>query len=313
MSMNKDNWDVVIIGAGPAALTAAIYTGRAGLKTLILERQVIGGQVANIHEVENYPGFADGVSGMKLAENLRRQAERFGAKIEFAEVTNLTTDEEGVTIDSDSGQFRAQAVLIATGSGYRHLNVPGEKELRNKRVHYCATCDGALYKNKEIITVGGANSAIQNTVYLAGLAKHITMLVRNTLKADQVLQDRLQKLVDDGKVDVVKGWHVTRVKPNDEGIIATATDGKEEKDFAADGMFVFIGVGPNTGFLENTAVERDDRHCVITDDNGRTNVERIWACGDVRSGAKRQIITAAGDGAAAASDIVKFVRGIKRG
>ena len=183
-------WDLVIVGAGPSALTAAVYAGREGLRTLIIEKQLIGGQVATIDRIDNYPGFADGVEGMVLAHDFEMQAKRFGATIKFGEATGLTKDGDNVIVHVDNGDVMARSVLIATGSSYRHLNIPGEVEYYGRGVHYCATCDGALYKDKELITVGGANSAVQEALFLTQFASHITMLVRSWIKADQILTRR---------------------------------------------------------------------------------------------------------------------------
>ena len=189
-------WDLVIVGAGPAALTAAVYAGREGLCTLVIEKQLIGGQVATIDRVENYPGFAEGVEGFELASQFESQARRFNAEIKFGEVQGIVKNGNNISIKVDNGDVVARAVLIASGTKYRHLNIPGEDKYFGRGVHYCATCDGALYRNKEIVTVGGANSAVQEALFLSQFAGHITMLVRSWIKADQILKDRLNEAIN---------------------------------------------------------------------------------------------------------------------
>lgn len=309
----NDVWDLVIIGAGPSALTAAVYAGREGLKTLVLEKQLIGGQVATIDRIDNYPGFADGVEGMTLAQDFESQARRFGAVIKFAEVTGLDKADDGnVVVATDSGQMVARAVLIATGSSYRRLNIPGEAEYYGRGVHYCATCDGALYRDKELVTVGGANSAVQEALFLTRFAKHITMLVRSWIKADQILKDQLQQAINDGKITLMEGWRPTEIIGVDDQVIGVQiTDDNDERRIGCDGVFVFAGATPNTGFLQDTSIELTETGLIKVDDNLVTTMPGVWAAGDVRSGAAKQIVSAAGDGAAAAIQIGKYLRGVK--
>ena len=308
----NDVWDLVIVGAGPSALTAAIYAGRAGLRTLVIEKQLIGGQVATIDKIDNYPGFPDGVDGLTLAQSLEAQARRFGATIRFGEVTGLVKQhDDTVLVNVDNGDAVARAVLIATGSRYRHLDIPGEKENYGRGVHYCATCDGALYRGKEIITVGGANTAVQEALFLAQFANHITMLVRSWIKADQILKDKLDELIQTGKITLMEGWHPVEVVTDDGKVVGvTAASGSTTKLIKADGVFVFAGVIPNTDFLHNTVVKLSDSGLVITDNQLQTTIPSVWAAGDVRDGATKQIVSAAGEGATAAINIGKKLRGI---
>ncbi len=194
--------DVIMIGAGPAALTAAVYTTREDIDTLLFERGVVGGLAAITDMVDNYPGFPEGIEGLTLANNLQQQAERFGAVIELGEV--LSIKDEGVykRLETTSGDMLARAVLIATGSDYKKIGVPGEKEFYGRGVHYCATCDGAFYRDKRLVVVGGGNSAIQESIFLTRFAGHIDLLVRSEIRASDVLQKELQKYVDDGKITV---------------------------------------------------------------------------------------------------------------
>ena len=309
----NDVWDLVIIGAGPSALTAAVYAGREGLKTLVLEKQLIGGQVATIDRIDNYPGFADGVEGMTLAQDFESQARRFGAVIKFAEANGLARADDGnVVVTTDSGQMVTRAVLIATGSSYRHLNIPGEAEYYGRGVHYCATCDGALYRDKELVTVGGTNSAVQEALFLTRFARHLTMLVRSWIKADQILKDQLQQAINDGKITLMEGWRPTEIIGTSDQVAGVRiTDDNDERRIDCDGIFVFAGATPNTDFLQDTSIELTETGLIKVDDNLMTTMAGVWAAGDVRSGAAKQIVSAAGDGAMAAIQIGKYLRGVK--
>lgn len=305
--MKRDVWDLLIVGAGPAALAAAVYAGREGIKTLIAEQQLVGGQVATIDRIDNYPGYADGVTGLELAGQMEAQARRFGAKIKIGTVAGLQSVADGVSVQIDTGDEVARNVLLATGSGYRHLGIPGEEQL----AHYCATCDGAFYKGKNLVTVGGANSAVQEVLYLAELAQHITMLVRSYIKAEQILQDRLHKLIDDGKVTLLEGLRpVEFVERDGQFIGARATDGKTEKMIAGDGLFVFAGHAPNVRFLFGSDVKLSSDYYIVADERQRTTMPGVWAAGDVRQGTAKQIVTAAADGVQAAINIGKQLRGL---
>lgn len=307
-------YDVVMIGAGPSALAAAIYTTREDLKTLLLEKGVIGGLAALTDRVDNYPGFPDGLTGLELAQGMEKQAERFGAKIDFGTVSKLERDEKLnlINVSTEEGQsFQAKAVLIATGTHYRELGIPGEKEFWGKGVHWCATCDGAFYRDKKLVVVGGGNSAIQEGIFLTRFAKEIEILVRSDkLKASEVLIEELQQYIDSGKIKLNfntvpeeilgENGHVTSVK--------TTSDGKE-KIFECDGVFEFIGLIPNTQFLEDSKVELDEYKFVKTDLSLMTSVPGVFASGDCRSGATMQIASATGEGATAALMIRQYIEG----
>lgn len=302
-------YDLVIIGAGPAALTAAVYAGRAGLKTLIIEQQLIGGQVATIDMIDNYPGYADGVTGFELAQQMEAQAKRFGAEIKIGTVTGIENTEQGALVKCDTGDVMARTALIATGAGHRHLGIPGEDEY----VHYCATCDGAFYKDKELVSVGGANSAVQEVLFLSGIAKHITMLVRSYIKADQILKDRLNQTIAGGKVTLMEGWRPLEIMASDNQVTGVrATNDTDNKAIPADGVFVFAGYAPNVRFLFGSAVKLTDDHYIVTDDNQRTTMPNVWAAGDVRAGTTKQIVNAAADGARAVTKVVKYLQGLEK-
>lgn len=294
--------ETVMIGAGPSALAAAVYTTREDIDTTLYEKGVIGGLAAITDMVDNYPGFPDGVEGMKLAGQLQKQAERFGAKIEFGEISGISIDENNVkTLIVDGEPVQAKTVLIATGSDYNKLGIPGEAEYYGRGVHYCATCDGAFYREKRLVVVGGGNSAIQEAIFLTRFTTHIDLLVRSTIKASDVLQQDLQKFVDEGKITVHLGVSPTEIVVTDNKVnLVKAKKGEEDVEFETDGVFVFVGLKPNTQFLQGTGVKLDAQGLIETDDHLETTMPGVFASGDVRSGATMQIASAVGEGATAA-------------
>lgn len=301
MDLEKKDYDLVIVGAGPAALSAALYTSREDIDTLLFEKGAIGGLAAVTDWVDNYPGFAKGVAGLELADAMRAQAERFGAKIELGEVTKLAKEGNFIKLDTTSGEITAKAALIATGSEYRKIGVPGEEEFYARGVHYCATCDGAFYRDKRLVVVGGGNSAVQEGIFLTRFASHIDMLVRSKIKASDVLQKELEKHKD--KITVHLGVTTGEIIGEDNHVtkvIGTDSNTGQKVEFATDGVFVFVGLDPNTKFLEGSGVELDERKFIKSDTRLMTNVPGIFVAGDVRSGATLQIASAVGEGATAA-------------
>lgn len=308
--------DVIIVGAGPAALTAAIYTTREDIETLLFERGVVGGLAAVTDMIDNYPGFPEGIEGLKLADNLRLQAERFGAVIELGDVLGIRDEGEYKRLDTTSGDMLARAVLIATGSDYKKVGVPGEQEYYARGVHYCATCDGAFYRDKRLVVVGGGNSAVQEAIFLTRFASHIDLLVRSTIKASDVLQHDLEKYVADGKITVHLGTTTDEIVGAEiDGlnkvtkVIGTDSASGQTKEFVADGVFVFVGLKPNSEFLQDSGIELDEVGFVRTDAHLQTAVRGVFAAGDIRAGATMQIATATGEGATAALAIREFLEG----
>ena len=304
--------EVVMIGAGPSALSAAIYTTREDIDTVLYEKGVIGGLAAITDQVDNYPGFPDGVPGLELADRLQKQAERFGAEIDFGDISAINDMGEYKSVIVDGKEVKARTVLIATGSDYVKLGIPGELEYYGRGVHYCATCDGAFYRDKRLVVVGGGNSAIQEAIFLTRFTTHIDLLVRSTIKASEVLQRDLQPYIDEGKITVhletstdeiiaVDG-KVTEIKATKQGVSTS---------FAADGIFIFIGLMPNTGFLAGSGIELDEVGLVKTDQHLATNIPGIFASGDVRSGATMQVASAVGEGATAALSIREYLESKK--
>lgn len=300
--------DVIIVGAGPAALSAAIYTTREDIDTLLFERGVPGGLAAITDWVDNYPGFAEGLAGLDLANALQQQAERFGAVIEYGEVTKIHDEGEYKRLETTSGDMRAKAILIATGSDYKKIGVPGEQEYYARGVHYCATCDGAFYREKRLVVVGGGNSAVQEAIFLTRFATKIDLIVRSTLKASDVLIKELEKHKD--KITVHLGTTTDEIVGEDNKVVkvvGTTTETGKKVVFETDGVFVFVGLLPNSQFLDGAGVELDEIGLVKTDDRLETNVKGIFAAGDIRSGATMQIASATGEGATAALMIREYL------
>lgn len=312
--MDEQIRDVVMIGAGPSALAAAIYTTREDIDTVLYEKATIGGMAAITDKVDNYPGFPDGIEGMKLAGELEKQAERFGAHIDFGEASAIRTEGKYKIVTIDGQDVKAKTVLIATGSDYKKIGVPGEAESYGRGVHYCATCDGAFYRDRTLAVVGGGNSAFQETIFLTRYASHIDLLVRSTIKASDVLQRDLQKYVDEGKVTVHLETTTDEVVLTEDGRVSGVkmTEKGEVKELTVDGVFVFVGLKPNTEFLANSGVEFDEVGLVKTNQHLETAVEGVFASGDVRSGATMQIASAVGEGAAAALAIREYLDNFDR-
>ncbi len=304
--------DVVMVGAGPAALSAAIYTTREDIGTLLFERGVVGGLAAVTDWVDNYPGFPKGIQGLELAEGLRGQAERFGAVIELGEVTKIVNEGDVKKLETTSGDIYAKTILVATGSDYKKIGVPGEQEYYARGVHYCATCDGAFYRDKRLVVVGGGNSAVQESLFLTRFASHIDILVRSSVKASDVLQQDLDEAVKAGKITVHLQTSTDEIVGEDNKVVkVTGTDKTKNAkvEFPTDGVFVFVGLKPNTEFLQASGIELDPIGLVKTNEHLQTSMPGVFAAGDVRSGATMQIATAVGEGATAALIIREYLEG----
>lgn len=299
---------VVMVGAGPSSLAAAVYTTREDLDTVLYEKGVIGGLAAITDWVDNYPGFPQGIEGLKLAEALQGQAERFGADIQFGEVTGIAREDSDLFVETTEGKIRAGAVLIATGSDYKKINVPGEQEYYGRGVHYCATCDGAFYRGKRLVVVGGGNSAVQEALFLTRFTTHIDLLVRSKLRASEVLQRELDEAVREGKITVHLATTTDEIVAENGNVtkVVGTQDGKKV-EFMCDGVFIFVGLLPNTQFLQGSAIELDEVGLIKTDENLHTSVLGVFASGDVRSGATMQIASAVGEGATAALKIREYL------
>lgn len=303
--------EVIVVGAGPAALTAAVYTTREDIETLLFERGVVGGLAAVTDKVDNYPGFPEGIEGLTLANNLQQQAERFGAVIELGEVLSIKDEGEYKRLETTSGDMLARAVLVATGSDYKKINVPGEQEYYARGVHYCATCDGAFYRDKKLVVVGGGNSAVQEAIFLTRFASHIDLLVRGDhFRASDVLQKDLENYKD--KITVHFNTTTDEiVGENNEvkKVIGTDKSTGNKVEFETDGVFIFVGLKPNSEFLASSNIKLDEIGFVITDGHLQTSMPGVFAAGDIRSGATMQIASAVGEGATAALVIREYLEG----
>lgn len=292
---------VVVIGSGPAGLTAALYTARAQLSTVVITGQQVGGQIATTHDVENYPGFPEGVQGPDLADRMRQQAERFGAVMDYDLVTSVDFSRgTPFLVRTQNTEYLADSVVVTIGARPRTLNVPGEKEFTGRGVSYCATCDGFFFRGKNIIVVGGGDSALQEAIFLTKFAETVTIVHRrDTLRASVALQTRAFehpkiKFIYDTVVDSVNG-EGTAVKSVTLRNVKTG----EVSDKPIDGVFVFIGYDPNSAVF-NGQLTTDDKGYVVVDDHMRTNIEGVFAGGEIHDDIFRQAITAAGQGCAAA-------------
>lgn len=308
MDKQEKQVEIVMIGAGPSALAAAVYTTRENMETVLIEKGVIGGLAAITDQVDNYPGFPQGITGMELADNLQAQAERFGAKIELDIIEGIEDEGDVKRVKGSAADYKAKAVLIATGSDYKKIGVPGEEEFYGRGVHYCATCDGAFYRDKKLVVVGGGNSAAQEALFLTRFATHIDVLIRGEAwKASEVLVDEIMKSDKitchfNTTTDEIVGEDSRVVK-----VIGTDKIKDEKVEYVTDGVFVFVGLLPNTGFLKDTAIELDDYGFIKTDQNLMTNIPGVFASGDVRSGATMQIASAVGEGATSALKMREYL------
>jgi thioredoxin reductase (NADPH) len=311
--MAADIRDVITIGAGPSALAAAIYTTREDIDTVLYEKSAVGGLAAITDMVDNYPGFPEGIEGLTLAGQLEKQAERFGAQIEYGDVSAIRSEADHKVVTVDGEEVKAKVVLIATGSDYKKIGAPGEKEFYGRGVHYCATCDGAFYRDKKLVVVGGGNSALQETIFLTRYASHIDLLVRSTIKASDILQQDLQKHIDEGKVTVHLNTTTEEIVATDGRVSSVKiTENVVASEIVTDGVFVFVGLLPNTGFLDGSGVELDELGLIKTNQHLETSVKGIYASGDVRSGATMQIASAVGEGASAALSIREYLEDYDR-
>ncbi len=302
-------YELIIIGGGPAGLTTSIYAAREGISTLIIERGVAGGQVGNTQLMENYPGFDQGISGAEFAQRLTNQARRFGVELlQAAGVQGLRRVGQYLCVTTSSGaEYSAQAVLIATGSRYRRLMVPGERELIGSAIHFCAVCDAAFYRDKDVLVVGGGNSGFQESLFIKQFARHVTIVeFLPEVKASRLLQEAVAKQPNMDVVTnhAVQGFRAQRGKLLGVDVMDRATG--ETKTWTPDGVFIFIGLSPNSDWLP-PEIERDKYGFVKTDLNLETSMPGVFAAGDVRSGSTKQAAAAAGEGATAALMIREYL------
>jgi thioredoxin reductase (NADPH) len=302
-------YDVLIIGAGPAGLAAAIYTARAALSTLVIDESSAGGQVKTTHQVANYPGFVEPVAGHELAGNMRKQAQKYNTTFRLA--TDITTlyisdREKWVELD-DEDRYTAKFVIIATGSSPRLLNIPGEREYKGSGVSYCATCDAEFYKDKDIFVIGGGNSAMEESLLLLQFVKSITVIHQfDELQAEKITAD---KVTVNPKVNILWSHEPRAFFKKENKMVVEAENLKTNKHIRLerDGIFMFVGLVPNSAFLKNTPIELTKHGYVITDQQMETNINGVYAAGDIRDKKHRQITTSVGDGTIAALEIIHKV------
>ncbi len=297
--MSKKDFDTVIVGAGPAGLTAGLYTARARLKTVIIERLAPGGQIALTDWIENYPGFESGISGMELVQHMHSHAVNAGAEIKSGEVKALESDKEKKIVYVDDQWIEAKAVIIASGASFKRLGVKGEDEFIGRGISFCATCDAPFYKDMTVAVVGGGDTAVQEALYLTKFAKKVYLIHRrDKLRATKVLQERL---FNNPKVEIVWSSTVEEVKGDSllKEVTLCCIESGEKSSLRVDGLFVFVGLRPNTAFLKGV-VDMDSEGFILVDEKLETSAPGIFAAGDVRRKILRQVSTAVGDGAAAA-------------
>ena len=306
LANNASYYDVIIIGGGPAGLTAGLYASRANLNSLLIEKGLVGGQISTAEKVDNYPGFPDGIDGFELTDLMHRQATKYGLKTIIAEVATIEPQEKQIVIKTTEGDYTARALIIASGSDRQKLGIPGEKEFTGKGVAYCATCDAAFFRDVPVVVVGGGNAAITEALHLAKFASNVTIIHRrDKLRASAVLQE---KAFSEPKVDFIWNSVVEEIEGEDTvkriKLRQVKTDEKSTMEIA--GVFVAVGLKPNTDYLKGI-LKLDAGSHVITDDKMGTSVPGIFAAGDARHNSARQAITAAGDGATAAFYAEKFL------
>lgn len=303
------NYQVIIIGGGPAGLTAGLYCARSKLNTLLIERGVIGGQITYADRLENYPGFPQGISGIELGQLMHQQATAYGLQTLLAEVTSLVPNQRHNLVSTSEGKFVAESVIIASGSQFRKLKVPGEAELLGKGVSYCATCDGPLFRDKVVAVIGGGDAALVEALYLSKFASKVLVIHRrNQLRASKILQE---KAMVEPKIEFV--WDTIVAQIEGDGVVRQLRL-KKTKDVTIStlpvrGVFVAIGLDPNTSYLKG-ALPLDKDGYLITNEVMETEILGILAAGDVRHNSARQAITAAGDGATAALSAERFLNSL---
>ncbi|WP_341280972.1 thioredoxin-disulfide reductase [Paenibacillus sp. FSL H8-0537] len=299
----------IIIGTGPAGLTAAIYLARANMEPLVIEGWQPGGQLTTTTEIENFPGFPDGILGSELMSNMRKQAQRFGATFRTGSVKSVDFSKRPYTLDVEGiGELQAESVIISTGASAKYLGIPGEQENIGRGVSTCATCDGFFFRGKKILVVGGGDSAMEESVFLTRFASEVTVVNRRSeLRASKIMQDRAR---DNDKIS----WSLDRtpleVAAGDtglQGLKVRNNETGEEELIEADGVFITIGHTPNTGFLGGQIDTDDQGYIIVKPGTAETNIPGVFACGDVQDRQYRQAITAAGSGCMAALDAERFL------
>ena len=304
---SSDSFDLIILGGGPAGLTAGLYAARGLLKTLLIERGVPGGQAAVTFHIENFPGFAEGISGAELGQRMHDQARHFGLEFWSAEITGVSLDGPDKVVTTDKGVFHSRAVILATGAKSNDLGVPGEEQYKGRGVSYCATCDGAFFRDQTVAVVGGGDSAIDEAIYLTRFAKEVIVIHRrNALRATRILQERAKanpkiRFQWDSVVDEIGGGGMV------EWVTVRNVKTGEKTKLPVDGVFIYVGLRPTTEFLAGS-VALDAHGHVLANEEMETSVPGVFAAGDLRVKNLRQVVTACADGAIAAVNADKYLQ-----
>ncbi|MDR7319089.1 thioredoxin-disulfide reductase [Brevibacillus nitrificans] len=298
-------YDVIIAGAGPAGMTAAVYTSRANMSTLMLERGIPGGQMANTEEIENYPGFTS-ILGPDLSTKMFEHAQQFGAEYAYGEIKEIRDEAPYKRVVTGDKEYLAKSVIIATGAEHRLLGAPGEKELSGRGVSYCAVCDGAFFRNKELVVVGGGDSAVEEAVFLTRFATKVTIIHRrDQFRAQKILQKRA---FENEKIEVIWDTQVKEIRGEGkvQSVLLENLKTGEQREFATDGVFIYVGMDPLTESVRPLGITNDAGY-VLTDEKMNTKVKGVFAAGDVREKLLRQVVTATGDGSIAAQSAQHYV------
>ena len=310
---------LIILGSGPAGYSAAVYAARANLRPVIITGMAQGGQLMTTTEVDNYPAFADGVQGPELMEHFLKHAERFGTEIVFDQIHTADLQNRPFTLKGDMGEYTCDALIIATGASAKYLGLPSEEQFAGRGVSACATCDGFFYKGQDVAVVGGGNTAVEEALYLANIAKTVTLIHRrDTFRAEKIMAEKLMKRVEEGKIVLKTNAQVDEILGNDAGVTGVrlrSNDG-QLSEIAVNGVFIAIGHQPNTALFKGQ-LDMDSTGYLITrggnDGNvGATNIEGVWAAGDVKDHVYRQAITSAASGCQAALDAERWLDSLAR-
>ncbi len=302
-------YDVIIIGAGPAGMTAALYASRANLSTLMIERGIPGGQMANTEDIENYPGY-DSILGPDLSQKMFDHSKTFGAEYAYGDVQRISDETEYKIVHAHNRDYKARAIILASGAQYKKIGVPGEEELAGRGVSYCAVCDGAFFKGKDLFVIGGGDSAVEEGVFLTRFANKVTIVHRrDELRAQKILQKRA---FDNEKIDFIWNHTLKEIIEKDGkvgGVRLVSTIDGTETDHEIDGVFIYIGMNPITGFVQDLGITNEQGY-IVTNEAMETNIPGIFAAGDVREKTLRQVVTATNDGAIAAQNAQHFIEGL---
>lgn len=308
MSDQPKVYDVIIAGAGPAGMTAAVYTSRANMSTLMLERGIPGGQMANTEDIENYPGFSS-ILGPDLSTKMFEHAQKFGAEYAYGEIKEIRNGEPYKTVVAGDKEYLAKSVIIATGAEHRLLGVPGEKELSGRGVSYCAVCDGAFFRNKELVVVGGGDSAVEEAVFLTRFATKVTIIHRrDSFRAQKILQKRA---MENEKIEIIWNTVVKEIRGENvvQSVLLEDVNTGEQREYPTNGVFIYVGMDPLSASAVNLGITNEAGY-ILTDDAMHTKASGIFAAGDVREKTLRQVVTATGDGSIAAQAAQHYVEAL---